>query len=223
MHNERAILAFSNLISELDLVRPQRGLHDVACDGAKCGVERLFGIESTPSVDAESIVDRYIRGDDLVVSYAATEQRPVSLQLCWRAFNDGSSIGESLQGVDLIVSMQTNLLDSDPTLHVVSDASGSGVITHRCDLPQNVALIGLQDPAAALLLAAHHSDCPRAEINSGDDGAVRISFRLFDPGLEKGVIRRARLRAAFLPRQQVAQRAADCYAAFVSAALPLTT
>ena len=41
--------------------------------------------------------------------------------------------------------------------------------------------------------------------------------------MEKGVIRKLRTRGMFLPRERDQQLAAECYAQFMTTALPLTT
>jgi hypothetical protein len=50
-----------------------------------------------------------------------------------------------------------------------------------------------------------------------------LEWRLFGEFLEKGVIRRARLHAAVLPRENDIETAAACCAAIDSLELPLTT
>ncbi len=62
------------------------------------------------------------------------------------------------------------------------------------------------DDEAALDAAAHGS---------------RLRHRLFPQSLEKGVLLRARVRGAFLPRADDCSRAAACYAAFAVAEPPL--
>jgi hypothetical protein len=50
-----------------------------------------------------------------------------------------------------------------------------------------------------------------------------LEWRLFSEFLEKGVIRRARVHAAILPRQNDLEIAAACCAAIDRLELPLTT
>jgi hypothetical protein len=71
----------------------------------------------------------------------------------------------------------------------------------------------------------HAADFQHDELSWEDrpHGVLRIAHRLFRTSLEKGVILRARVRGVFLPRQNDAAIAAECYAAFVAADPPLGT
>jgi hypothetical protein len=53
-------------------------------------------------------------------------------------------------------------------------------------------------------------------------GDCRLKWTLFSEFMEKGVIRRARLVGAFLPRENDSELAANCCNAFERAPLPLT-
>ena len=216
----RAALSLSQLAGELCLTQPWQGLHDLQVEGNAFASARLFCLQSNPGTDDESIIDQYTRGEDLVVSYSQTESRPVSLHVYWRASIWAMSLG-NVPGVDLIVSRQTDLLDSDPSLQVVSELSSA-----RCVNTGGAAakmLVRPENQSSSLLLAAHPADCEDIEINSPGDETTRIAFELFRPGLEKGVIRRARLRLAFLPREGDEQLASECYASLATAPPPLTT
>jgi hypothetical protein len=50
---------------------------------------------------------------------------------------------------------------------------------------------------------------------------VRVRHRLFSFPLEKGIVLRARVCGALLPREQDAQLAAECYATFAAEEPPL--
>ena len=69
----------------------------------------------------------------------------------------------------------------------------------------------------------HPADQRRSEILPGDsaDGLVTIRHQLFGEPLEKGVIRRARLLALFMPRSGDTARVSEASAAFASSAPPL--
>jgi hypothetical protein len=70
----------------------------------------------------------------------------------------------------------------------------------------------------------HAADFTTAEITKqlAAGLGIRSAFRLFDERLEKGVIRQARLRGVFVPRQGDQQAAIECYHHFVRSAVPLT-
>jgi hypothetical protein len=213
--DDTATLSSANLSGELDLTKPWTGLHRLAYAGTSCVGLKLLSVASQPGTNAETILDRYVRGGDLVVRYGPTEQRPVSLQLDWRTFFD-----ETISGVDLNISMQTDLLDSDPTLRVVSAIAASDVIL--LGSPASI-LVRPRNIPVSILVAAHPSDCEEDEIASEENDTSVIAFQIFGAGLEKGVIRRARLRTALLPREDDEEIARAWYANFLSAELPLTT
>ncbi len=52
---------------------------------------------------------------------------------------------------------------------------------------------------------------------------TRLAYELFPESLEKGVIRRGRIRSLFLPRQRDAQAAWDVYEDLCTGTPPLTT
>jgi hypothetical protein len=220
---QRAAVSLGDWTAHLDLSQPSAGLHDVRF-GEQPLTARIFQIDpregAAPVEIPVEIIDSYTRGEDLVVTYAETEQLPVRQQVYWRAFTEKSPAG-TIAGIDLIISMQTSLLYSDPTLSVVSEfpdgsttrvIDGGTLILHRLD--------GL---ACSIAHCVHPTDCEQAEIIQAESGGAIASYRLFDPGLEKGVIRRARLRTALLPRADDEQQALAAYESLTAAAPPLTT
>jgi len=220
VEGHRANLALPGLAARLDLRRPWRGLHEIECDGDAFASVELLRLESKPGSDEESIVDQYIREHDLVVNYAQTAEQPVALQLHWRAWSDDQG-GPCIGGVDLLVSMQTDRLEAYPTLRIANDLPREGMLERDERIPQ--LLFRPHSANGTLLIVAHPSDCRRTETLTTNEGQHRIVFQPYQPRLEKGVIRRARLRAAFLPREGDEQAAAACREAFLKAPLPLTT
>jgi hypothetical protein len=67
----------------------------------------------------------------------------------------------------------------------------------------------------------HPSDFVRADV-SADNSGVRLKTELFPESLEKGVIRRARMRALFIARSADEAVAAGLWCDFSTAAPPLT-
>src|SRR6476660_3249868 len=132
--NERVVWSLRGNVAELscgkisgriDASRPNAGLHDVAVDGAEHATNLLrvyrsdiTGEKSWPLPLAES----YVRGNDLVASYQATDSWPFSPQLYWRA-NSLRSVDGVLASASLLVSVQTHLLDTVPQIAVASRVS----------------------------------------------------------------------------------------------------
>ena len=70
----------------------------------------------------ECVEDAYVRGPDMIVTYAETTQSPVRPQVCWRIL-DQSSASPGIV-VEAIVSMQTRWPDSDPRIQITSVIPG---------------------------------------------------------------------------------------------------
>ncbi len=214
-----ATAALGDWTARLDLSRPAAGIHDLRF-GQHALAACIFQIQPTADAQPVEIIDSYTRGEDLVVTYAETEQRPVRQQVYWRAFTEPLP-GGPIVGIDLIISMQTSLLYSDPTLNVVSEfPSGSIVHVMEC------ATLLLHRPdglAGSVAQCVDPADCEQAELAPSESGGVIARYRLFDPGLEKGVIRRARLRTIFLSRAEDELQALAAYEIFAASAPPLTT
>lgn len=216
---QRATANLGDWTARLELSRPAAGIHDLRF-GEQALSAGIFQIEPTADAQPVEIIDSYTRGEDLVVTYAETEQRRVRQQVYWRAFTEAAPAGP-IVGIDLIISMQTSLLYSDPTLHVVSEYSSGNTVPLYEDT--TLVLHRPDDVAGSIAQCVHPTDCERAEIASTESSGATASYRLFDPGLEKGVIRRARLRAVFLPRADDERQALAAYESFAASAPPLTT
>ena len=67
------------------------------------------------------------------------------------------------------------------------------------------------------------SDFRELTVQHDKDGTCQARWELIADFLEKGVIRRTRLQAAFLPRERDVQLAAACCRHFAARPLPLTT
>jgi hypothetical protein len=184
----------------------------------------------------ETIEESYTRGPDLVATYAQPSNHTVRPQVYWRALIDES---KRQFGVDLIVSMQTSLLASVPATDCVSMYPARQCIVMRPDLslehldcmtcPDWTAV---QSPAVIirhrefdldLTAMVHPSDWTTTKIRASEDQYMQVRFDLFDESLEKGVIRRGRLRAALLPRRDAQARLVELFEQFAALEPPLTT
>jgi hypothetical protein len=242
-HGNVAELSCGKLSGRIDASRPNAGIHAVKFDGAQRAMDLLCvyrsdiaGEKSWPLPIAES----YVRGNDLVASYQATDDWPFSPQLYWRA-NSLRAVDGALASTSLLVSVQTHLLDtipqiavasqvaSDETLHVTVNR-GAQPSAVRIDKSQTIpstnedccAVCRFKDLPFSYVeimpAGDFHAIMPRTEGN----GAA-IEWRLFAEFLEKGVIRRARVHTAIVPRENDIEIAAACCAAIDGLELPLTT
>jgi hypothetical protein len=234
--NERATLSRDALSAQIDLEHPS--LTGVAYRGHQlAGVEMLGVVLDVPP---QPIADAYIRGDDLVVTYAATPARNVRVQAYWRCMR--WPLFTSAAVIDLQISVQTPLLDSDPgqtvrsTLpagdmlrldgaaskfkQVVLSVRGSEDVSR--DKPPACYLVRPAGEEFSYVEMVHPADACGSELGDLGD-RVGLAHELFKSSLEKGVILRARLRGALVPRAGDEAVAAALYADLLAAEPPLTT
>ena len=182
--------------------------------------------------------ETYIRGADLVATFARVPPHQIAPQIYWRVqeFPANSAVG-----VEMVLSMQTDLLDSDPQAPVTSTAVGTEFLYanslsspsfatleeqefDRDASPENLFL--MRDVRRNLSYAemVHPSDFVSAEIfYDEEDQPCAVQSKLFPERLEKGVIRRARICGWFLPAENDLETAVELARRFVDEPLPLTT
>jgi len=201
-----AELRTSQLSGRIDLRNPLRGLHRLTynatvVEGSVLGVAML-------GEDA-SLEEAFVRGDDLVATYRADGDRPFSLQVYWTI-----ALRENGVFLDTLLSLETPLLESFPKVIVKSQLQGVEVLQQNQD--HEFLILRSIDNAWSYAEMAHPAD--PVELQIDEKGVLQRS--LGGAFLEKGVIRRLRLRGVFLPRDL--QNASECLAELVSEAPPLT-
>jgi hypothetical protein len=189
----------------------------------------------------EGVTEGYVRGADLIANYGPASAPALLPQIYWRWI---SPTGHSVGGIEAVISMQTLLLEDTPTLvssmqmamtELLQGSSGS----HPAFTPVSVsghATLGLTrehgaglflcrsaDADLSYLIMVHPTDYESVEITRLGGDRFDLRFQLFPERLEKGVIRRGRLRGVFLPRTGDEASAAAAYADFLQSPPPLTT
>jgi len=240
-----ASLACGSLRASLQVDEPAAGLHLVHFDGVNQSAVRvlqwlpLHGGQSSALRFHES----YVRGSDLVATYLADSREQVQPQVYWRALENA---GWSSAGVELIVSVQTSLLDSQPESSVISELApgevwhllepATGAFSYialdeqpieltREDAGAGVVVIRPSDEQYSYAEMIHPTDFHSLVLQLQLTATPRLTItsRLFPERLEKGVIRRSRICGWFLPRDYDLQLAAELYHRFVNEPPPLTT
>ncbi|MCU0877340.1 MAG: hypothetical protein MUF06_06095 [Pirellulaceae bacterium] len=187
--------------------------------------------------------EAYVRGSDLVATYAKTPPYHVAPQAYWRA----TWIAEwEAVKLELVLSVQTDLLDSQPrctiesggqatSLWMAGEFDGSAFREWSTAAPTSAGagdaspqLYVLRNEQAGFSYAelVHPMDFVAASIDAdlGTTGGIfSVRSTLFPERLEKGVIRRARVGGWFLPLENDLAAAAALAQAFVGEPLPLTT
>ena len=212
-----ARLHIGTIAASIHLEKPERGFHDLSVSGCEIPCQRMLGIIAPFAPKSGHLLDEvFVRGADLIATYARSVESAIRPQIYWR-------VNEILQSnfccicVELIVSVETNLLDSDPTVNVVTDLSCDGVwrlvdqnsgefeqldetIDDEIQLVDNVeASLMLFRPVDAPV--SYVEVVPRADYQTGSlqrsGMATTWRCRLFNERLEKGVNRRGRVWGDF--------------------------
>jgi hypothetical protein len=231
------------LSGKLDVARPHVGLHQPAfdSDSSPC---TFFGVRRTPEqlppeVRAEhgdkswwplEVADSYVRGNDLVASYQPTEAWPYAPQIYWRA-NPSPTTATALASMSLLVSVQTPLLDTHPKISVASQIPSSELYLVSVGSDRAITTAGASCCIVWRLLTAPLSyvefmpatDFQQVTCSPSTRGTFYAEWHLFSEFLEKGVIRRARVHGALLPRKNDIELAIECCSEFEHSPPPLTT
>jgi hypothetical protein len=237
-----AELSCGKLSGRVDASRPNAGLHNVTFDGTHEAIDFLRAYRSDVGTEKSwplPVAESYVRGNDLVASYSAIDAWPFSPQLYWRA-NSLRAVHGVLASASLLVSVQTHLLDTVPQIAVTSlvpneelllvTVNGSQSSAARIDSSQTIPSTNEDCCVVSRMRGATLSYIeimPAGDfhaINLRAEGAgVAFEWRLFAEFLEKGVIRRARIHGAIVPRDNDVEIAAACCKAIDGLELPLTT
>ena len=207
-----------------DARRPQNGL---TVRSSLVARTELLAIDLPGATAEETVTEIYARGSDLVIGYEQHRSRSVRPEFYYRV---QQATADTL-AVQLIASVETSLLESAPTTFVRSKLETGTLMQRGRDGDwiseadtQTAAVVGcVQRPAEAdisFFQFVHPSDYCRA-FSDAETGSA--GFALFPDSLEKGVIRRGRVLAGFVPREDDLQRASECFDQLLNEAPPLTT
>ena len=247
MSGEHAQLILGSLQATVLPATPKQGISQVAWLKQPLSDLRLLQLCSPAcSPTPPALVDAYVRGRDLVASYAEAERGSVQPHVYFRADETGGAVG-----LELVLSMQTSMLDSQPESLVTSELSASEIFvldSVREQVPEPVApsalpldYVGTAGRAAYVVLfrltdslsyvemvhpgdfvSVHLERSSSSAHQAANTAAYQLSWRLFPERLEKGVIRRCRMAGWFLPRENDQQRSADLFRRLIEQPLPLT-
>lgn len=236
-----ATLQTDQLAGTIDLRQPQLGLHALRMNSADGSSElsaaSLLRLSLPGGAPLEEIHDSWVRGCDLVAVYSSTSKRASQPEIYWRRLSSHDAIG-----LELIVSIHTGLLDDNPATHIVSDVpavemwwlpSTMQPEFARRMLPDDAPLVlrGADGPGSCIVRLGsqvsyvemtHPSDFCDSEV-TWREGRVAVHSRLFPERLEKGVIRRGRLRGWFVSSTVDLAAAGRLFREFAESDPPLTT
>jgi hypothetical protein len=185
------------------------GLRNVLYAGENLGATLLT--VHTPAGALPAAVESYVRGADHVTTHDPTDAFPFRTQMYW----SGKPLADGAVAATLSVSLQTDLLDTQPelTLHTQIDNAKAR--------QWKEGVCRLQSPTGlTVVVTPHPSDAAECSLEVADGNC---SLRVSPPFLEKGVIRRIRLAAIVLPGDASDDAIAAALADLADDPLPLTT
>jgi hypothetical protein len=243
----RGRLQLERFWAVVDPLNPAGGLCEARVDDCELPGFHPLGVElpALKSQEAQAGVERYVRGGDLVVTYADRPAPNMRTQLYWRA--SAHQRDSAIAAVELVASVQTSLSDSFPEMAVrsqlvaseayqlVDAARGSfasivppGKDSPLDESPEAPQCYLLRLPGRQLTYAemVHPADPRQSQWDGwlhGADYRMQLRHELFARPLEKGVILRARVLGVILDRKGDKAAAAAHWASFLHEPLPLTT
>ncbi|MHB8968868.1 MAG: hypothetical protein ACYC3X_02365 [Pirellulaceae bacterium] len=236
----------NRLRATIDLARPTYGLQQIAIGGTLHASTQVLQV-SVPNRGhhaQQCVEDAYVRGADVIVTYAATAHSPLQPQVCWRVLDEPSATPAIV--LEAIVSIQTCLLDSDPRIQLASTLAGehwlqsalpqaSGRFCALTLQDQSPRSISVDTPGIAILARmpesawcyghfVHAADLLDANVTWDRSAQLSTLSTLFcGQRLEKGVLRRVRARAVLVPREQDEMLVEQLWVESARAAPPLAT
>jgi hypothetical protein len=242
MKNSDGGWTFDLLVAELrcgalrgrvNVSRPQDGVHNLRIDDEAIEGELLsatwsgaaHGLEKKSAAWPAPVADAYVRDGDLVATYGQMPNWPYAPQIYWRV-ESVSILGTKIPTLSLLVSIQTDSLDTQPAIRVATRLPAVEVV--------EMGLVASAGRTQALLWRLTDADLSYVEIVPTSDfcdvsvacdeaGRFTTEWSLFGEFLEKGVIRRARMMSIFLPHKRDEELAAEYCREFQRRPLPLTT
>ncbi len=216
LQGTKAKLACGALSAEIELQWPTRGLRNLLLSGETVD-GWLMGVDVALEEATERLwqpTDVYTRGSDLIATYRKPRGQPFTLQVYWRvvAPNDCQAAV-----VEAIVSIQTREWEAHP--HVT--------------LTSALAVDNSRVENGGVFFRSQH-DWGYVEVSppgdftasTGETTAQRLCSSHWSYGnqfMERGVIRRLRLRGAFVPTAEAEDAVNQMRSDLLIEPLPLTT
>lgn len=229
-----ARLVSPHLQATVQLDRPLPGLSNLEWDGTAIEGSILGVTTGEKSLLQVDLADAFARSDDLVATYGELEQGPYSLQVYWTVTADANNPTT----IDATISLQTPLLESFPKVSTESrlptvenwlvplqgsptELSQTTDSQHQGQAPAILSRIA--DSNWSYFEMTHPEDQGSWKVVFPEPGRCLVRRELGGAFLEKGVIRRLRVRGIFLPRENDVDTAKHSLTEFSASAPPLTT
>jgi hypothetical protein len=211
LDGSRAFLDCDAIHASVDVAQARGGLAELRFRGAP--IEGwLLGVD----VEAPAPpTDAYVRGGDLVVAYQESADRPFSVQIYW-SIRQKSPLAGALV-LDGAVSIQTRQWEAYPRVTVSSHIAGA----ERIALDATATVMRPAGVEWSYVEVVPAEDF--VQVSPSDEGPTAISGWIYDGHfMERGVIRRLRVRGAFVPRVDDLEAAVRLRAHWLAEQPPLT-
>jgi hypothetical protein len=222
LEGQRARFSHAGWQASIDLAKPSGGIALTNPSTVDARGWQILGVELDAPIDPRRL-DAYVRGHDLVATYDEMAPRNLRAQIYWRQIDPRDCLEHSAEHIkiafDLIVSVNTSLLDSDPRCQVVSKVSNAESLWDSSSADS--VIIRPEVGEFSYVEIAHPADCCQSVVEQGH-GRAGVARKLFQQRLEKGVILRARVRALVVARDQDQTVGSEAYQHFAATEPPLT-
>lgn len=220
------------LQAKVDVLNPARGMHELTWNSVPIAGS-LFGVSVASGAIAVAMpvegIDRYVRGNDLVANYPECQSQQFTLHIYWRVVaNSAHQIV-----MDAILSLQTSRLECFPKALLTTNLPGGEVLafSREATAATEIGEYLSSDQSAGVLVrgantqwsyfeATHPTDLGNWRVSRAN--GIQVQRELGGEFQEKGVIRRLRIRGAFLARKDDERVAREIFAAFAESEPPLT-
>ena len=228
-----ARLQVGSLHANVDLLQPANGLHQLSRQNSSFA-GKLLGVtvaeeSATPTNLATVGIDKFVRGGDLIANYPQCESQPFTLHIYWRV----ATADSRLIILDAIVSLQTSLLECFPKAILTTElpASEAWIVPSDGSSPTKLAQQLNSSAPSGVLLRGAENGWSYLEVTHPDDlgewrvtnsTTAKIERELGGEFQEKGVIRRLRVRGAFIADDNDLEIATQLIKDFAASRPPLT-
>lgn len=218
LQSDQAFLETEHWRVDLDPRAPNAGLK-IRVGSTQLG--EFLKISPKPS-HSFKIQEAYVRQNDLIVRYEQSIADLYTIQLNWRRLN--CEIPDAL-ALEVWISVQTSLLDTHPTIEVRSgtpDALWHSLTLDDLSMDKSdstaIGLVKKSGLTAMVMIEPSDARQARRIVDRSED----FAFRLLGDFMEKGVIRRARLRLLVVSAELSRSKVVKQFRAFIDSPLPLT-
>jgi len=241
----QAIWQSNDLQTAIDLESPEQGLSNVVLREHRLVAAALMQLQPATVSEPDELLlqDCYVRDDDLVAVYS---HRPTQLrtEFYWR-LRSGELDGGRTWAVEAIFSVQTDLLDHNPRVdlccrlpaiscQVLRQPDEIAALVERSER-QTLEIERASEAWVVLRFELDHQPLAFAQLYSVADvaasrlqtdaeaGTIESTVSFFPGRLEKGVIRRARMRGILAARRDMDAAIRHHWRELTTAPPPLTT